>query len=434
MVDRGAHRTVLGLSVLLVVAQIVDMVWPRDDVRAASPASVVFAVCLAFLLALYPTGRFVPRWASVIASLTGLLFIAAAIAGPDASAAFLWPLPIAPLLLALVIGGQGYRYFRRASAAEREAARWPLLGLLIMLTIVVPVDLIAVALTGAPLAATPALGAVMQLALLIPGLAFIAGLVVPRVDLVDRLLAGWVAVVVAAVALGTVFGLVLLLAGMIAPAPWPAWIGAGAVAAASVLVVPLARRAGSALVFRGRADPHRAVALLGRRLRATLDVADVPAEVAASVVDAVGARSAILRRWGQQAPWGVAGQADPDAADWDVTVEHLGLPVAVLTVQPRPGESALASADRRVIEALARASAPALHGARLASAFPELTDRERQVLAGIVRGLPNSAIAARLGVSAKTVANYVSIVLTKLRVPDKERAAELARRRSAEFG
>lgn len=51
-----------------------------------------------------------------------------------------------------------------------------------------------------------------------------------------------------------------------------------------------------------------------------------------------------------------------------------------------------------------------------------------------MRGLPNRAIAERLGVSAKTVANYVSIVPTKLRVPDKERAAELARRRGAELG
>lgn len=94
----------------------------------------------------------------------------------------------------------------------------------------------------------------------------------------------------------------------------------------------------------------------------------------------------------------------------------------------------MTSADRRLVADLADAAAPALHGARLASAFPELTDRERQVLAGIVRGLPNAAIAARLGVSGKTVANYVSIVLTKLRVPDKERAAELARRRGEEWG
>lgn len=38
---------------------------------------------------------------------------------------------------------------------------------------------------------------------------------------------------------------------------------------------------------------------------------------------------------------------------------------------------------------------------------------------------------ARLGVAGKTVANYVSIFLVTLQVPDKERAAELARRRGS---
>jgi hypothetical protein len=47
-----------------------------------------------------------------------------------------WPLPITPLLLLRVVGGQGYRYWRQSSAAGREAVRWPLLGVLLLLTIV----------------------------------------------------------------------------------------------------------------------------------------------------------------------------------------------------------------------------------------------------------------------------------------------------------
>ncbi len=429
----------LALSVLLVVAQLADTVWQRDDERAGSTASSVFAAVLMFLLALYPNGRFVPRWTAIAAVLGSALFAASDIVGPDIAATFLWPLPIAPILLALAIGGQGWRYLRRSSPAEREAVRWPLLGLLLLLTLVVPADVISVLLTGGTITdPPPALTAIVQVAFLLPGLGFIAGLVAPRTELVDRLLAGWVAVVVAAAALGAVFAAVFVLTRLWLPAPWPAWIGAAAVAAASLAVVPLARRAGHALVFRGRSDPHRAVAQLGVRLRSTLDLADVPAEVAHAVVDATGSQSVILRRWGQQSAWATAGEdataQRDDAAAWQTVVTHLGLPLATLDVLPRPGESALASEDRRIVEAVAAAAAPALHGARLASAFPELTDRERQVLAGIVRGLPNSAIAQRLGVSNKTVANYVSIVLTKLRVPDKERAAELARRRSAEFG
>ena len=62
-----------------------------------------------------------------------------------------------------------------------------------------------------------------------------------------------------------------------------------------------------------------------------------------------------------------------------------------------------------------------------ATAFPELTDRERQVLDLLAAGLRNHAIAARLGLSEKTVRNHVSSVLLKLQVPDRTAAAIKAR-------
>lgn len=424
----------LWLSALLLVAQAVDLMWPRDDPRAGSPASLVFAAALAALLALYPNGRFTPRWTAVVVIAATALFAASLIVGPDVSSRFLWPLPIAPLLVALVVGGQGYRYVRRSTPEEREATRWPLLGVLLTLTVIVPTDVIAVLLTGQNATANPVMGPIVQVLLFLPGLGFLAGLLAPRTELVDRLLALWVTVVLSAAMLAAVFAVVLVVGGRWMPAPWPAWISAAAVAVASVFAIPLARRAGSRMVFRGRADQHAAVAVLMRRLRLTLDVADVPAEVAAAIAEAIGSEGLTLRRWGQHAVWAVAGNEPPaEGLGWRTMVTHLGLPLATVELRPRAGESALTSTDRRIVEAMAAAAAPALHGARLASAFPELTDRERQVLAGIVRGLPNAAIAQRLGVSNKTVANYVSIVLTKLRVPDKERAAEVARRRSAEF-
>ena len=62
-----------------------------------------------------------------------------------------------------------------------------------------------------------------------------------------------------------------------------------------------------------------------------------------------------------------------------------------------------------------------------AAAFPDLTDRERQVLDLLASGLRNHAIAARLGLSEKTVRNHVSSVLLKLQVPDRTAAAIKAR-------
>lgn len=54
--------------------------------------------------------------------------------------------------------------------------------------------------------------------------------------------------------------------------------------------------------------------------------------------------------------------------------------------------------------------------------FPSLTNRERQILALIAKGLTNSAIAERLGLSGKTVANYVSVILAKIDATDRNEA------------
>jgi DNA-binding NarL/FixJ family response regulator len=60
--------------------------------------------------------------------------------------------------------------------------------------------------------------------------------------------------------------------------------------------------------------------------------------------------------------------------------------------------------------------------------FPELTDREREVLEHMARGLSNGEIARKLFVSPKTVRNHVSNVFTKLQVTDRSEAVERARR------
>lgn len=56
--------------------------------------------------------------------------------------------------------------------------------------------------------------------------------------------------------------------------------------------------------------------------------------------------------------------------------------------------------------------------------FPNLTSRERQILALIAKGLTNSAIAERLGLSGKTVANYVSVILAKIDAADRNEATQ----------
>lgn len=74
------------------------------------------------------------------------------------------------------------------------------------------------------------------------------------------------------------------------------------------------------------------------------------------------------------------------------------------------------------------------HFARTAatSPFPQLTQREHEVLRLIARGCDNPTVARRLGLSGKTVRNHVSNIFTKLQVVD--RSAAIIRAREAGLG
>ena len=65
-------------------------------------------------------------------------------------------------------------------------------------------------------------------------------------------------------------------------------------------------------------------------------------------------------------------------------------------------------------------------------AFPELTDREREILHLIAQGHSNPEIAERLLLRTKTVQNHVSNIFSKLQVAD--RAQAIVRARDAGLG
>lgn len=61
-------------------------------------------------------------------------------------------------------------------------------------------------------------------------------------------------------------------------------------------------------------------------------------------------------------------------------------------------------------------------------AYAGFTERERQVLALLSDGATTAQISARLGISGKTVRNYLSTLYAKLGVEDRGQAALAARR------
>jgi DNA-binding NarL/FixJ family response regulator len=81
------------------------------------------------------------------------------------------------------------------------------------------------------------------------------------------------------------------------------------------------------------------------------------------------------------------------------------------------------SVARRLMQYFAAARSSAQHVVPL----PELTDREREILALIAEYQTNTEIARRLGLSEKTVRNHVSNVFSKLQVVDRGQAILRAR-------
>jgi DNA-binding NarL/FixJ family response regulator len=82
---------------------------------------------------------------------------------------------------------------------------------------------------------------------------------------------------------------------------------------------------------------------------------------------------------------------------------------------------------RRLINYFAHLNLP-----KGAQPFPELTEREREVLDLIAQGMSNTEIADKLVISHKTARNHVSNIFSKLQVAD--RAQAIIRARDAGLG
>jgi len=95
--------------------------------------------------------------------------------------------------------------------------------------------------------------------------------------------------------------------------------------------------------------------------------------------------------------------------------------VAAIRVVAEGGSLFAPSVTRRLIEEFARRAAP-----RPAPSLANLTEREREVLGQVARGLSNAEIAAELYVTENTVKTHVARVLMKLGLRDRVQAVVVA--------
>jgi DNA-binding CsgD family transcriptional regulator len=114
----------------------------------------------------------------------------------------------------------------------------------------------------------------------------------------------------------------------------------------------------------------------------------------------------------------------------DVTVTDRSAPASGPVLRLGPGPIGADASPELILSAahLAAAGIALAPAAPSAAERPALTPREREVLALLVEGAPNKAIARALGISVRTAKFHVAAVLAKLHARNRSEAVAIALR------
>ena len=351
-----------GTTIVFLLAGCVAAWVPTGQGAPARAAIAVMNASLAILLAVYPDGRFTPRWIAIPALVETSVQLGNVASGFAWEQQGWWTWHFLVTWTPLLLGGQLYRYLRRSSVAERERTRWPLLALVAMILAFL-VWTIAMAAGAASAEGTW----LANLLLALPAPAFAVGLLVPRLLPVDRLLRVVLGAGMWAVAVGLVAWAVSTWASAWAPESAP-WLTGVATAIAAVPIAVAARRMAGLVVLGRRSDALQTLVALGDRLSATVDPRSVATEIVAAVAGALGARYA-----GLHGPNGLTAESGSigDAVPVGFSIAYAGEDLGELRVAPRPGESELTTSDRAVLAQVCAQAAPALNSARVVAELLE---------------------------------------------------------------
>ncbi|CAN5775102.1 hypothetical protein BH20ACT12_BH20ACT12_18030 [soil metagenome] len=337
---------------------------------------------------LFPDGRFVPRWTRFVA--IGLVLgVTSEIAFPESPFAVSnWPVPLFLLFMFgwLLTGvfAQIYRYRRVSNAVQRQQTKWVMLGFVAALggflgTVFFGEVLFSLARPGTPgeLFGTTLITLFM---LLIP-ISIAVAILRYRLFDIDFLINRTLVYGALTVCVVGVYVFVVGYLGELFRSEDNLLVSLAATGIVAVLFAPLRdrlQRLVDRLMYGERDDPYAVLSRLGQRLEATL----VPEAMLPTVVDTVAetlklpyAAIEIERNDTFEVAASVGG---PVTAPVHLPLYYGGTLVGRLILGTRAGEEAFASADRRLLDDLARQAGVAVHAARL-------TDRAIRLSADLQR-------------------------------------------------
>jgi signal transduction histidine kinase len=376
---------------------------------------------------LFPDGRFVPHWTRYLA-LTMIAGVISGIIFPGTPLAVSnWPVPLLLLFMLgwLLIGvfAQIYRYRRVSGPVQRQQTKWVLFGFAGAL-----VGFLGVIFFGEVLFSLAEPGTrgelvgmtIMTLSMLLIPLSIGAAILRHRLFDIDVVINRTLVYGALTACIVGIYVLVVGYLGSLLKTDGNLAISLVATGVVAVLFAPLRERLQlgvNRLMYGERDDPYAAVSRLGERLEATLAPEEVLPRIVETVREALKLPYAAIALPRDGADFEVAA-ASGEKPPADLLVLHLsygGESVGRLLLAPRaPGEG-FSSADRSLLDSLARHAGVAVHGVRVMADLRR--SRERLVLAReeerrrLRRDLHDelAPTLAALGLSAATVSELIPV-------------------------
>ena len=382
------------------------------------------SAALVLLFALFPDGRWVPRWARWVVLLAFIEGFVSSFIAPGWSAVaplpyFIW----AVLLWGFLLGAQVYRYRRVATQLQRQQAKWVLFGVgLFVLNLVVVIGSFTLGLAERfqLLILLTCYGATSVMTL-----AFAFAILRHRLFAIDVILNRALVYALLTALVAATYVLVVGGLGALLQAQDSLILSLLATGLVAVLFQPLReqiQRGVDYLLYGRRGEPYTVVAQLGERLEAVFTPNAILPTITATLAESLRLPYVAIVLNGQEPAPIAAATGAPVGAPVAFPLQYQGAIVGRLLVCPRRGETELSLADRRLLGELAQQAGAAVHGVRLMDELRRLNadlqrSRERLVLAReeerqrIRRDLHDdlAPTLAGLALDADTIADLVAL-------------------------
>jgi signal transduction histidine kinase len=396
--EKSTNLMALFVSLALVMFAGVVFTSPTDSFTAvsfvwqgvASFLAFFAPISVVFFSYLFPDGRFVPRWTGAMVGLFALL-LGYIIFFPDSSLKswlvaeqVIW----VPGILAIGLFSQIYRYRRVSNLVQRQQTRWVVFGFAVAVVVSQGGRIIADVLVHPPvlfwLIETP----IVIVSILFVPFSICFAILRFRLWDIDIIINRTLVYATLTISVVGVYVLVVGGLGTLLQAQANPLISLLAIGLAAVLFQPMRNRLQQAvnrLIYGERDDPYAVLSRLGQRIEATLAPEAVLPTIVETVAQALKLPYAAITLK-QEHEFSIVASYGDHGESREVREELLHLPLVYQTeqvgelilAQRAPGES-FTSADRSLLDDLARQAGIAAHAMRLTTDLQR--SRERLVTA-----------------------------------------------------